>query len=90
MFVYSLLMMGITSSVFLLNLLYCYVVFRYESLHEVNCVHVNNIVLLQGSPLNCIGKCITNVDDAICLPLCWMYSYSLFFASLYSPLSIFC
>ena len=52
-----LLMMGITSSVFLLNVVVVIVVvLRYESPNEKMCVNVANV----QQAFECIGKCITN------------------------------
>lgn len=54
-----LLMMGITSSVFLLNVpvvVVIVVVLRYESPNEKMCVNVANV----QQAFECIGKCITN------------------------------
>ena len=52
-----LLMMGITSSVFLLNVVVVIVVvLRYESPNENMCVNVANV----QQAFECIGKCITN------------------------------
>ena len=53
-----LLMMGITSSVFLLNglVVVILVVLRYESPNEKMCVNVANV----QQAFECIGKCITH------------------------------
>ena len=91
MFIYSLLMMGITSSVFLLNPLCCYVVFRYESLHDVSSsvymltILYNNKRLLWIVLENALPMLIT---PYVCYCVGYIAIVSLL-ASLYSPLSIF-
>ena len=76
-----LLMMGITSSVFLLNVLVVVivVVLRYESPNEKKCVLTSQ---MYSKPLNVLENALPTPDDAICLLLCQLCIIIVSFTSL--------